>query len=876
MSTWCFSGWRKPVALGLLALLTACGGGGGGGGSSGSGPAPANGAPQPVILLAGGVTPNGVDADVSGLLESSISFNASGSTDPEGDLITYKWSVVSKPDGSKLTLSGDTASQLTFKPDAVGLYVFNLRVTDAKGAFAEKRASVMIREQQAPLPVVVINVEGPGQPVLHPTRSVTLGTTIVLDAGASSDADGTVVSTGFDIIELPAGSRASLIREARAARFSADALGTFKVRVRNTDNRGATSEAIFPFVVDNRPPTTVVLANVNPQVADSGQASVTAAVGYLVSLSGLDSSDAEGDALTYAWSLSARPAGSNAALNSLSGATSQLTPDLRGDYVVKLTVTDTKGGASTYTTTVKVDNTRPLAHIGSNAVPVALPSGPSIRLPVNTVVTLRGSGSTDADGDTLTYAWSLPGKPEGSKTTVSAASSATVQLVPDSGGTYTVLLRVTDTKGAFSEQLLTIEIGNYPPVAVIDKERLTVLAGSAATASGALSFDEDNDALTYTWAIDAQPAGVNASIAAPNSANLSFTPPAAGTYVLSLTASDGKNSSVAYVSVKALASVASSVALDFVPLATRYSKGLDRAVLVAANPNALKIVDPFTGVIRTVLLPAAVKSLQLSPNGKLAAVLHEGVLSLVDLEAGVLLRSSSTGGAHTDAFVTDAGMAYLIGQTGGQWVDQAVTVINARTGADLSSTLGSTGSLYGTQYGVFAGRKNKIVLMEQGLSPADLHYITLDPATGKVTAIGDSPYHGDYSMTAPLYLSSQQDIVFTSAGTFFYTDTLRYAGRLTYTGSMQSLSHSGDAQETLLMTSAGDWWNDKRTYQSAYKRYAGALFLPDTDVTLPEIGGAQSYGIQIFHSANGNHVALVQTGAPEMNASGIKFYLTVR
>jgi hypothetical protein len=492
-------------------------------------------------------------------------------------------------------------------------------------------------------------------------------------------------------------------------------------------------------------------------------------------------------------------------------------------------------------------------------------------------VTLRGGASSDADGDAITYAWNISKKPVGSATALSSASTVNVQLTPDLDGSYVVVLRTTDPSGTYSEQQLNIEVGNYAPVAVVDRGNLTTLLGGAVTASAALSYDEEGDSLSYSWALDARPAGSSATIGSTNTSTLNFTPDVVGTYAVSVTVSDGKRSSIAYVNVRVLASIASSVALPFAPLDTRYSRGLDRLVSVVTNPNALKIVDPFTGGIKTVLLPMSVKSLQLSPDGKLAAVLHEGILSLIDLQTATLVRSSATGGSHTDAFLTNGGIAYLVGQTGGQWVRPAVVALDARTGATVSELDYGMGQFYGTQKGVFAQSKNKGFLMTNGLSPLDISYFTVDPKTNKLLTSGDSPYHGDFSMQAPLFLSETEDLLFTAAGTYFQTSTLKYAGRFTFTGQLASMSHSIAMDEALVIaTTGGSYPTYLVTYPSAYKRYTGALLLPAADLVLPLIGGQQSYGIGIYHSADGHHIALVQTGSAEQNASGIQYFLTYR
>jgi hypothetical protein len=142
---------------------------------------------------------------------------------------------------------------------------------------------------------------------------------------------------------------------------------------------------------------------------------------------------------------------------------------------------------------------------------------------------------------------------------------------------------------------------------------------------------------------------------------------------------------------------------------------------------------------------------------------------------------------------------------------------------------------------------------------------------------GDSPYHGDFSMQAPLFLSETEDLLFTAAGTYFQTSTLKYAGRFTFTGQLASMSHSIAMDEALVIaTTGGSYPTYLVTYPSAYKRYTGALLLPAADLVLPLIGGQQSYGIGIYHSADGHHIALVQTGSAEQNASGIQYFLTYR
>lgn len=880
MTQFRISAFGRLVSGAALAMAVLSGCGGSSGDSEDKKAYPANAAPAPTVLLSGLFESSAaIGSDVTAIAGSDINLNALTSTDPDGDALSFRWSIGSKPAGSTLTLASTSAGSQTIKPDVAGSYLINLRVTDSRGASAIKSARIQIKPNAAPIANIVVKASYTGLTTTKPVQVLNIGSAVVLDASGSTDADGDLVTTTWTMTEKPAGSAAALTVAASSSRFVIDSAGQYKVAARGSDVHGAYSETIYVFQASNRAPQTIVLALVSDVPGSSGASTIAAATGYTVSLDGTTSADPEGTLLTYAWTLAAKPEGSLATISAATGAVSQVTPDLLGDYVVKLTATDSAGAASTYTTTVSVKNRRPLAAITSNAnTPVALPSGPTMRLPLKTLTTLRGSTSIDADGDALTYAWSIASKPAASAAQLSSNAGATVQITPDVSGSYVVMLRVTDPSGAFSEQAVTLEVGNYAPVAVTDKNRMTLLTGGIAIASAALSYDENGDTLTYAWAIDARPADSVAAIASASGAALSFTPDLPGTYVASVTVSDGKDASIAYVTMKVLSHAATSVALNFVPLESRYSKGLDKLIVVSASPDAVKIIDPFTSAIKTVVLPAGVKSMNLSPDGKLAAVVHEGVVSLVDLDTATLIRSSATGGAQTDVFPNNAGMLYLIGQTGGQWVNPAVAVIDGRSGANHTATLGLvSNAFYGTQRGIYASRKNKVFLVESGISPADLHFFSISPTTGGVTGHGDSPYHGDYAMSAPLFLSGNEDMIFTSSGNYFNTDTLKYAGKFTLTQPLLSLSHSADANElVLLQAGIGGYPGYLRSYQASYQRYVGALFLPDGAVTLPLIDAAQSYGLHIFHSANGNHVAVVQTGSATQNAAGVKYYVATR
>lgn len=94
------------------------------------------------------------------------------------------------------------------------------------------------------------------------------------------------------------------------------------------------------FIRPNQPPT-----------ANAG-ADQTVRTGSVVQLDGSASSDPDGDTLTFSWTFLARPAGSTATLTGANTDRPTFTADVRGDYVLELTVDDGRGGTATDQVTI--------------------------------------------------------------------------------------------------------------------------------------------------------------------------------------------------------------------------------------------------------------------------------------------------------------------------------------------------------------------------------------------------------------------------------------------------------------------------------------------------------------------------------------------
>ncbi len=172
--------------------------------------------------------------------------------------------------------------------------------------------------------------------------------------------------------------------------------------------------------------------------------------------------------------------------------------------------------------------------------------------PVGTTVYLDGTGSSDPDGDLLTYNWSFFSTPLGSAATLTPPTSSQPSFVIDKSGTYMAQLIVND--GFLDSQPATVSIStlNSPPVAVATGPGQTVNAGTTVQLDGRNSFDPDGDPLTYTWSLLSWPVGSQAALSAPASTQPTFPADKAGTYVAQLIVNDGTyNSQPAKVTITA-------------------------------------------------------------------------------------------------------------------------------------------------------------------------------------------------------------------------------------------------------------------------------------------------------------------------------------
>jgi RHS repeat-associated protein len=269
----------------------------------------------------------------------------------------------------------------------------------------------------------------------------------------------------------------------------------------------------------------------SPPVADAGP-DQTIFVTDTVQLDGSKSTDADGDTLICEWSFMSSPTGSNAMLSDPSVVDPTFVADLPGTYEIELIVNDGLTNSAPDTVVISTQNSAPVADAGGDMTTY-----------VTETVQLDGSGSSDVDGDLLTFSWSFTNKPQNSIAELSDTAAVMPTFEVDLPGVYVVQLIVNDGVADSDPDTVTITTLNSPPVANAGPDQ-TVYVEDIVQLDGSGSSDVDNDSLTYNWSISSVPAGSLTTLSDPTIANPTIAIDLPGTYVVQLIVNDGTVDSI--------------------------------------------------------------------------------------------------------------------------------------------------------------------------------------------------------------------------------------------------------------------------------------------------------------------------------------------
>jgi PKD repeat protein len=337
-------------------------------------------------------------------------------------------------------------------------------------------------------------------PIASFTASPTSGEaplSVVLDASASSDPDGSIVSYSWDFGNGTSGTGMN-------SNVTYANPGTFTITLEVTDNNGSTSTSSIDINVNQ--------GNQLPQAAFTATPS-TGKAPLVVFLDAGQSSDSDGSIVAYDWDFGNGTNGS--------GQTANVTYVTAGTYTINLTVTDNNGGVSTKSQEVSVLPANQPPNASFSATPA------TGKAPLN--VSVDASSSTDPDGSIISYDWDFDNGTSG--------TGASASVVYDNIGSYDITLTVTDDDGAKSTTSISVEVTavNQPPVA---SYAITPTSGEAplvVNMDGSSSSDPDGSIENYLWDFGDGSTG--------NGVTATKTFNNAGTFTVTLTVTDDNGAS---------------------------------------------------------------------------------------------------------------------------------------------------------------------------------------------------------------------------------------------------------------------------------------------------------------------------------------------
>jgi YD repeat-containing protein len=381
---------------------------------------------------------------------NTVQFDGSASTDHNGTITKYEWDLDGNGTFETDTGSSPTTSHLYPTQGAVPVH---LRVTDNDGKTNVTTVVVSVTQ-----PPVASFTAAPGSPLS--AQQVTF------DGNGSFERDTGALPTVTTSYATP---------------------GVVPVRLRVTDNDGATNTKTVSLTVQNRAPQA------------SFTAPAPAVTGSPATFNAAASTDPDGSVVKYEWDLD----GDGASFEVDTGATPSVahTYNVPGTVAVRLRVTDDLG--ATDVKTVNVTVTRPPV-----ASFTATPNPVSLHRPV----TFDASGSNDPDGPIAKYEWDLDGN-NSFETDTGTTPAATHSY--GANGTYAVKLRVTDVDGAAAVKTVNVVAVNQLPVASITATPNPSIVGGSVTLNGSGSSDSDGTVVKYDWDLDGNGSFESTTLGAP-------------------------------------------------------------------------------------------------------------------------------------------------------------------------------------------------------------------------------------------------------------------------------------------------------------------------------------------------------------------------
>ncbi|MEW8408434.1 MAG: PKD domain-containing protein [Candidatus Thiodiazotropha sp.] len=433
--------------------------------------------------------------DGSGVEGRVFTMDANQSSDPDGSISTYLWEQISGPVASVWSRSFDSPRVGILLPDVTQdtPIIFRLTVTDDQGSTATDEITIHVLENLPP------------DPIPTPAQTVVEGDYHVMDATALFQ------TQPLDSIKLgsyrwrqisgpPVTLQYRQYREqARILAPNVQSTTQLVFEITANDQRGLIARNTITLNIIRQ---VDLPANILPQ-ANAGVDHVSTSHSYIV-VDGSNSIDPDGEIVSYSWEVIDTPE-SVVYITNFRGDTTYPTNyavsvNAPGDYTIRLTVTDDRGGVATDDVVITLE---PPANTG--AVPNANAGNDMSILPYyfnhGDSRSLSGGASLDSDGYIASYYWQQISGPKIDLTNPTSANTSFSAHLIQEFVNYRFLLTVTDNQGNRDDDEMNWGIGysNTLPRPSLVQRDLIGLSGSTLKLDGSGSYDEDNYIQTFNW-----------------------------------------------------------------------------------------------------------------------------------------------------------------------------------------------------------------------------------------------------------------------------------------------------------------------------------------------------------------------------------------
>ena len=361
-----------------------------------------------------------------------VTVDGSPSYDNDGTVVKYAWNW-----GDGTTIDYGMVSSHAYS--VAGTYVVRLTVTDNTSLISWTD--------------LLISVEPcPAEPIASFVYSVSY-LTVTVDASASYDPDGVVISYAWDWEDGSEWSTGVVATHTYATDHEGRRPGFYLIDLVVMDDTGMSgySNAIVPVYEPPKPPVAVFVVNVTD---------------LRVALDASSSYDPDGTIVGHSWDFG-DGTGSTGSTTTHDYAES-------GEYTITLTVTDNSGLKNTTSQSATVQGSSP---------PHASFSYSTFGLTIST----NARSSADDDGSVVGWVWSW-----GDGATSSGVIGSHTYSSP---GTYAITLTVTDDSGLTDSTSLEVTMAHLPPVASFTMYGLYLAIEVYATDS----YDSDGSIADYAW-----------------------------------------------------------------------------------------------------------------------------------------------------------------------------------------------------------------------------------------------------------------------------------------------------------------------------------------------------------------------------------------